>query len=139
MKKIIGILSLVTLIIFGFTYKANKKQEASINFSAKTFEEVLKDADDTEKLVFVDVSTSWCGYCKKMKANTYTDPAVISLVNSKFVSKSIDAEKGEGIAIARKYGVTGYPTLLIVNAKGELVKGQAGYLKPNELIKFLDY
>jgi thioredoxin 1 len=138
MKKTLGILSLLALISFAFTFSLNKSSESNIQFSNKNFNEVLADAANTEKLVFIDVSTSWCGYCKKMKANTYTDASVINLVNSKYISKSIDAEKGEGIAIAKKYNVRAYPTVLVLNAKGELLKTGEGYLKPNQLIQFLD-
>jgi thiol:disulfide interchange protein len=138
MKKTLGILSLLALISFAFTFSLNKSSESNIQFSAKNFNEVLADAANAEKLVFIDVSTSWCGYCKKMKANTYTDASVINLVNSKYISKSIDAEKGEGIAIAKKYNVRAYPTVLVLNAKGELLKTGEGYLKPNQLIQFLD-
>ena len=37
-------------------------------------------------------------------------------MNAKF-----DAERGEGIDIARKYRVEGYPTFLILNAEGKEV------------------
>lgn len=137
MKKTIGILSLIALATLAFTFSSNTAKESAIQFSTKTFSEVLTEAASAEKLVFLDVSTSWCGYCKKMKANTYTDASVGNLVNGKYISKSIDAEKGEGVAIARKYGVSGYPTLLVLNSKGELVKKHAGYLKPNQLTQFL--
>ena len=70
MKKTLGILSLLALISFAFTFSLNKSSESNIQFSNKNFNEVLADAANTEKLVFIDVSTSWCGYCKKMKANT---------------------------------------------------------------------
>ena len=138
MKKTLGILSLLAVIGFAFTWASAKAVEANIRFSDKNFEEVLAEAALTEKLVFIDVSTSWCGYCKKMKANTYTDADVANLINSKYISKSIDAEKGEGSAIERKYRVEAYPTVLVLNAKGELLKTGEGYLKPNQLIQFLN-
>lgn len=137
MKKSIGLLSIIAIASLAFTLSSKHLKESAIHFSSKAFNEVLAEAASSEKLVFIDVSTSWCGYCKKMKANTYTDAAVGSLVNGKYISKSIDAEKGEGIEIASKYGVRGYPTLLVLNSKGELVKKHAGYLKPDQLVQFL--
>ncbi|MEY2924201.1 MAG: hypothetical protein RLZZ337_749 [Bacteroidota bacterium] len=137
MKKLVSIILLISAVSFAFMFSIKSKTEDSIQFSSKSFDKVLDQASSSNKLVFIDVSTSWCGYCQKMNADTYTDAEVIRLVNTKFISKSIDAEKGEGISIASKYKVRGYPTVLILDSKGKLLKKQVGYLKPNQLKQFI--
>src|SRR5687767_13838353 len=61
----------------------------------------LRQASRQNKLVLVDVYTDWCGWCKKLDKDTYSDPSVISFLNSGFVCLKVDAEDGgEGEALA---------------------------------------
>lgn len=50
---------------------------------------------------------------------------------------NIDCEKGEGIEIAKKYGVNGYPTFLMTNAKGEVTDGWIGYPGPEKWASYV--
>ncbi|SMC39729.1 thioredoxin family protein [Pedobacter africanus] len=101
-----------------------------IEFSHGTWKEVLAKAKQEDKLVFVDVYTSWCGPCKKMVAEVFPLKEVGEVFNPNFVNYKIDAEKGEGIEIAKKFGVKSYPTYLFVNGDGELVYRSGGYNLP---------
>jgi tetratricopeptide (TPR) repeat protein len=47
----------------------------------------------------------------------------------------IDAEKGEGIELARKFGVRGFPTILLVSPAGDEIDRLVGYLPPQPFIK----
>nr|WP_121271994.1 thioredoxin family protein [Pedobacter schmidteae] len=98
-----------------------------INFDHGTWKEVLAKARQEDKLVFVDVYTSWCGPCKKMAAEVFPLKEVGDVFNPAFVNYKIDAEKGEGIDIAKKYGVKSYPTYLFVNGDGVLIYRSGGY------------
>jgi thiol-disulfide isomerase/thioredoxin len=91
-----------------------------IKFDEGTWSSVLQKAKQSDKLVFIDIYTSWCGPCKKMAKETFTKPTVGNFYNSNFINYHIDAEKGEGIAIAKKYQVTAYPTCLFVTSDGEI-------------------
>ncbi|MBW6489945.1 MAG: thioredoxin family protein [Lentimicrobium sp.] len=108
--------------------------ELKINFHTGTWNEALQLAQQQNKPVFLDLSTSWCGYCKRMKANVYTDASVADYYNSTFINVSLDAEKGEGIQLARKYGVRGYPTFVFLNPDGSLAKQSSGYRNPEQFI-----
>jgi thioredoxin-related protein len=88
-------------------------------------------------MVFLDAHADWCGFCKKMKRTTYSDKQVGDLLNEKFISISIDMEKGEGIELGQRYGVEAYPTLYILDAQGNLVKESKGYLTPSQLLDFV--
>ena len=63
-----------------------------INFDHGTWKEVLAKAKAEDKLVFVDVYTSWCGPCKKMAAEVFPLADVGQLFNPNFVNYKIDAE-----------------------------------------------
>jgi len=98
-----------------------------INFDQGTWKEVLAKAKAEDKLVFIDVYTSWCSPCKKMSAEVFPLVQVGEVFNSSFVNYKIDAEKGEGIDIARQFGVRSFPTYLFVTGDGILVYRSGGY------------
>lgn len=47
---------------------------------------------------------------------------------------SIDMEKGAGIKLGEKWGITAYPTLLILDSNGGIVAGSEGYVNGKELL-----
>ena len=69
----------------------------------------------------MDVYAVWCGPCRYMATKIFPQPKVGDYFNKTFVNAKFDAEKGEGIAVARKYDVRSYPTFLILDEKGEEV------------------
>lgn len=91
-----------------------------IEFEHGTFQEALDKARAEGKPVFMDCYTSWCGPCKRMAATVFVDSAVGEYYNANFVNTKFDMEKGEGPTIAAKYGIRAYPTLLWLDADGEV-------------------
>lgn len=97
--------------------------QAQTHFREIGFEQALAAAKAENKLVFVDVMTSWCGPCKMMARDVFPQQSVGKVMNEKFVCLKIDAEKGEGIQIAKTYKVTAFPTFLLLNTdKSELAR-----------------
>jgi thiol-disulfide isomerase/thioredoxin len=92
---------------------------------AKSFDAAMKQAKATGRPVMVDFYTDWCGYCKKLDAEVYTDAQVIRAAG-KFISVKMNAEK-EGYTQARQYQVTGFPTILFLDAQGGVVGTVRGY------------
>jgi thiol-disulfide isomerase/thioredoxin len=86
-----------------------------IEFEHASWSEIVKKAKELNKPIFVDVYTSWCGPCKVMAAKVFPRPEIGARYNQGFVNAKIDAEKGEGIAIAKRYEVISYPTYLFIN------------------------
>jgi thioredoxin-related protein len=83
---------------------------------------------DAHKLVLVDVYTDWCGYCKKLDEDTFTDPSLINYLNQKFVCVKANAEDHEaGQRLGRQYKVHGFPTALIFDEKGTFLGKFSGY------------
>lgn len=109
--------------------------EARIEFNSASWNEILALAKKENKSIFLDVSTTWCGYCKKMKANVFTDTEVAEYYNSTFINVSVNAEKGEGLELAKKYGVRGYPTFVFINADGSLSKQISGYKRAEKFLE----
>ena len=101
------------------------------------FASVLARAKKAQKLVFVDFYATWCGPCKMMDRNVYSD-SVVAKVAAGLVNRKVDAEKGEGIALAQKYRIEAYPTLVIVDATGAEVARETGYRPADRFVRFLD-
>lgn len=79
-----------------------------------------------DQVIFVDVYTDWCGWCKYMDQRVYTDTAVQQFAASHVFVK-LDAEDGaEGTAFAQRMQVRGYPTLLVFSHDGRLLGAQPG-------------
>jgi thioredoxin-related protein len=127
MKKRIQILA-VTLFTFGFL------SAQSVNFVNGTWEEVKAKAKSEKKFLFVDCYTEWCGFCKLLDKNTFSNEKVGEIMNAKFVSVKIDMEKDYGINLGMKYRVNAFPTALIFNPEGQLVYRLMGYAEPEQYI-----
>jgi thiol-disulfide isomerase/thioredoxin len=118
----------VALLFLGFLTFSQ-----GINFVSEDmkWQDVLAKAKAENKIVFVDAYTTWCGPCKWMAKNIFPTKEVGDVFNASFVNAKIDMEKGEGVDIAKKYGVRAYPTYIFVNGDGELVHRSLGS-KPAE-------
>ncbi len=106
----------------------------SIDFFEGSWEEAKALAAKENKILFVDAYTTWCGPCKIMSKQVFPTEEVSSVFNVEFVNIKIDMERGEGPSFARLYGVSAYPTLLFIDASGELIHRKVGATKPNDLV-----
>ena len=107
-----------------------------INFIEDDWSAALGKAKAEDKLVFLDISASWCGPCKLLKKNTFTDAAVADFFNTNFINVSIDGEKGVGPELAAQYSIQGYPTLIVADATGKSLLYTVGYIPPEDLLAF---
>jgi thiol-disulfide isomerase/thioredoxin len=120
--------------------------QQGIHFEHGTWKDVLAKAKAEKKLIFIDIYTSWCGPCKLMAKDIFPLKSVGDKFNANFINFKIDAEKGEGIEIAKTYKVNAYPTYLFVNGDGTLfytmlgAMSEAQFLKEaaNALVEFSD-
>ena len=117
---------LLYLVCFLCVWGIVNAQDRSIRFEEGTFQAALEKAKQENKLLFVDCYTSWCGPCKMLARDVFTNNEVADYFNEHFISLKVDCEKGEGPEIKNRFGVSGYPTLLFINGQGEVVNKIVG-------------
>lgn len=93
-----------------------------------TIEQVMAMAQSKNKIVFIDFYTTWCGPCKWMDENVFSNQEVVSIYNKKFISYKVDAEDFEGVNTALHYRINAYPTLVFVKPTGEVLHRVEGMM-----------
>jgi thiol-disulfide isomerase/thioredoxin len=99
----------------------------ALTFIHENFAEAMQKARAENKLVFIDAYTTWCGPCKMMDKQTFSDDDVAAFFNEKFVNLKLDMEKGDGQTIQLRYKIAAFPTLLFLNADGEVIHKALGF------------
>ena len=84
-----------------------------------TLEQALKVANNTNKLVLADMSAIWCPSCRKLDKQVFSDERVKTQLNQDFVYARVEYESPAGKNFMQNYQVTGFPTLLVLNAEGK--------------------
>lgn len=116
-------------VLFSFMLSAAVPATAHAISWRSDLQGALKAAKASNKPVMVDFYTDWCGWCKKLDADTYSSPKVSSLAE-KFVCVKINAERDT--RSAAKYQVTGYPTILFLDGSGKVLQRIPGYQPPDQ-------
>ncbi len=110
-------------------------QATEIQFDHRPWNEILAQAKQENKMVFLDAYTSWCGPCKMMAATVFKAPEVAALFNANFINTMIDMEKGEGPELKKLYGISSYPTFFFVDGDGNLIHSQSAILDTTEFVE----
>ncbi|MGC4059138.1 MAG: thioredoxin family protein [Chitinophagaceae bacterium] len=92
-----------------------------IRFEEGNWQSVLDKAKKEHKLVYLDVYTTWCGPCQFLATKIFPQKEAGDKFNNLFINYRIDAEKGEGLGVAKQYAVTGYPTNLFIDPATQAV------------------
>lgn len=91
----------------------------------------LAEAKRDQKYVLADVYTDWCGWCKRLDRDTFSNDSMVKYLSGKFVCIKVNAEdNGPGQKLAHEYGVAGYPCALIFDRSGKFIGKIAGYRDP---------
>ena len=124
MKKGLFILLLIAILLPAHA------QESGIRFFHGSWDEAVALAKKEKKKIFIDFFTEWCGPCLNMALTVFPLPQVGEMYNKNFVCLKIDAEKGEGRELAKKYGIHSYPSYIFVNPKTQKLIHRSGGNKP---------
>ncbi|HVP56859.1 MAG TPA: thioredoxin domain-containing protein [bacterium] len=127
---VFGLAALVALTSCAKEKKPARAERDAIAWLT-SYEAALKTAKDERRPVMIDFYTDWCGWCKRLDADTYVDKQVIS-ASGDFVSLKINADAER--AIAARYNITGFPTILFIDSSGQEVYRVVGYQPPQAFL-----
>jgi len=130
MKILLCLLSILTLLPLDAI-----GQNPAIKFESGSWEDILAKAQSSGKMIFLDAYASWCGPCKVMERETFTNQEVGSYFNTNFINARIDMEKDkDGPFLSMTYDVKAYPSLYFIHPDGELVYKKEGLLYPADFL-----
>ncbi len=165
MKKCSHILLITILLIissFGIDAQDNTagKQAKPAQIKWYTFEEAVELSKKSPKKIFVDVYTSWCGWCKRMDATTFTHPVIVKYMNEKYYAVKLNAEQKTPITFdgnkftnpnpdarrsVHQFAASlldnrmSYPTTVYLDENNKRLMVRPGYLVPKALEMTLKY
>ena len=127
--------------------KAPEKTEASVE-AAKgdaeqseinwySYDDGIKRIKADSKKGYLHFYTDWCGYCKLMNRQTFSDADVISYMNTNFIPIRIDAEAEK--EVAKKYGVYRFPSNWFLAENTEDIAKHPGFIPPKMMLRMLEY
>lgn len=122
-----------------------------------TWEEAVQENAKNPKKIFVDVYTDWCGWCKKMDKEVFTDKSVVNYMNQNYYCVKLNAEQKETIkykgkefkyvtagrrgynslALALLNNQPSFPSFVILNPQEQVVKRLIGYQTKSQLMSQL--
>ncbi len=134
MKRSIFIIAILTLF-FITSFAENKDNINDLNW-LENLEKAQEIAKEKGIPIFVDFTGSdWCGWCFKLRDEIFSQEEFIQYAKENFVLLKLDfprniiqskETKAYNENLARKYGIRGFPTILLLNSKGDVI-AQTGY------------
>lgn len=151
--------TLFTVLLFSITVFNSVGQE-KINWLTIEEAEVLNKKEP--KKILIDLYTDWCGWCKKMDAQTFSNPEVAAYINKKYYAVKMNAEQRESITFkGQKYdfnptatrnganqlaadlgtsnGRLGFPTVVVLDENLDKLTTDPGFKDIPSMNKLLKY
>lgn len=150
----------LALLFFAPIISTAQKIENKIKWV--TIEEVQELIKEEPRKIFIDVYTTWCGPCKMMMANTFTNPDLIDYVNEHYYAVKFNAESPDAIVFngetyenpdydparkgrngvhqfARYMQVRAYPTIMYVDENLNFLTPDTGYKTATQMELLLKF
>ena len=123
-----------------------------------SIEEAIELNKKEPRKILIDVYTEWCGWCKEMDRTTFVNPVISEYLTDKYYPVKFNAEqaatvifKGNSYTNATNArsthqfasfllkGNMGYPSIVVMDEKMDVIQVIAGYKKPYEMEQLLNF
>lgn len=124
-----------------------------------TFEEAVEKSKTEKRKIFIDVYTDWCGWCKVMDKQTFSNEYIAKVLNENFYAVKLDAEQKANIefrgttfkfvpsgnngyhqlAASLLNGKLSYPTVVFLDEDFNMLQPLPGFQKPEEFYPIVKY
>ena len=158
MKRILMLVGLA-VVLAGSTSLTTDKAAEEGPVKWLTFEQALEQSKTNPRPIFIDVYTTWCGWCKVMDKNTFSDPLVAKMLNDQFYPVKFDGEQkadvvfdgttykyvGDGsrgyhqLAAALLNNQLSYPTVVFLDENFKMLLPLQGNRKAPEFLPIATY
>lgn len=159
-------LSIVLLAIAVFSAHSGYGQAATVAVNESespvnwlTFEEAIEKSKTEKRKIFIDVYTDWCGWCKVMDKNTFSEEKIAKILNEQFYPVKFNAEQKEDVefsgttfkfvpsgnkgyhqlAAALLNNQLAYPTVVFLDEEFRMIQPLQGYQKAPEFHKIIQF
>ena len=158
-KKFLFLFSATLLIFTGMSFTREHKNTGE-KIKWVSFTEAVELNKTNPKKIFIDVYTDWCGWCKVMDKNTFTNPVIIKYMNEKYYAVKLDAEMKDTVkfndivfvnpnpttkrsthqlAASLLQNKLSYPTTVYLDETFKMLSPFPGYLKPEQMEPILKF
>lgn len=148
---------LVIFLAASVSVVAQQTHEGAVKWM--TFEQAIEKSKTEKRNIFIDVYTDWCGWCKVMDKNTFSEVQVAKILNEKFYPVKFDAEQTADVvfngntfkfvpsgnkgyhqlAAALMNNQMSYPTVVFLDEEFRMIQPLPGYQKPEEFHKIIQF
>lgn len=141
MRLVVATLLIASLAMFGCSQKAAEKDphlivQDSIAPYYNTLASALTAAQTSGHHVAVDFFTDWCYWCKVIDTAVYANPKGVDFFTNSMILAKVNAEVDT--MDAKKYNISAYPTIVLVDKDGREVDRIVGYYPVDDFVKILD-
>ena len=145
MVKFFRLLLLTSLVSGGIIASSEAAEGWKTDYTA-----ALAEAAKENKMVLLDFTGSdWCGWCIKLQKDTFSKPEFKKFAQESLVLVELDFPRGktqsdelkkQNEELAEKFGVQGFPTLVLLDPQGKEATRNVGYLQggPEAFIQWVE-
>ena len=131
MKNFVSFLIAIGLTLISITASAESSWVTD-------YKKAQEDAKAGKKLMLLEFTGSdWCGWCMKLDKEVFSTPEFQNYASRNLILVKLDfprkrpqteALKKQNEQLAQKYGIQGFPTIIVLNGQGEKL-GELGYME----------